>query len=107
MISAMRVRVSSRTNGDSLMTRETVFFETLASRAMSLIVCFLPAPRRNVAGRISAIGAAWISATARAGAGGGWRLTFFAGLRAILWVNLLWIWRGQHTLRATPDPGNG
>jgi hypothetical protein len=39
MISLMRARVSSRTKGDSLMTRETVFFDTLASRAMSLIVC--------------------------------------------------------------------
>jgi hypothetical protein len=41
MISAMRVRVSSRTKGDSLMTRDTVFFETFARRAISLIVCFL------------------------------------------------------------------
>ena len=39
MIATIRVRVSSRTNGESLMTRETVFFETLASRAMSLMVC--------------------------------------------------------------------
>jgi hypothetical protein len=39
MISVMRARVSSRTNGDSLMTRDTVFFETLARRAMSLMVC--------------------------------------------------------------------
>src|SRR6185503_7495995 len=31
-------RVSSRTSGESLMTRDTVFFETFASRAMSLIV---------------------------------------------------------------------
>src|SRR5690606_703291 len=38
MTSAMRARVSSRTNGDSLMTRETVFFDTFASRATSLIV---------------------------------------------------------------------
>ena len=44
MISAMRARVSSRTNGDSLMTRDTVFFETFASRAMSLIVCLRSVP---------------------------------------------------------------
>src|SRR4051812_28235906 len=39
MISVIRARVSSRTNGDSLMTRETVFFETFARRAISLMVC--------------------------------------------------------------------
>ena len=33
-----RSRVAVRTNGELLMTRETVFFETLASRATSLIV---------------------------------------------------------------------
>src|SRR5688572_12025427 len=38
MISVTRLRVSSRTNGDSLITRETVFLETFASRATSLIV---------------------------------------------------------------------
>src|SRR5688572_30147668 len=38
MISSTRTRVSSLTNGDWLSTRETVFFDTLASRAMSLIV---------------------------------------------------------------------
>src|SRR5262245_42505395 len=34
----MRARVASCTSGDWLITRDTVFFETLASRAMSLMV---------------------------------------------------------------------
>src|SRR5690349_19876526 len=38
----MRARVSSCTSGDWLMTRETVFFDTLASRAMSLMVALRP-----------------------------------------------------------------
>ena len=47
-------RVSSCTSGDWLMTRETVFFETLARRAMSLIVARRPA---NHAARAAAGGA--------------------------------------------------
>src|SRR5262245_15113590 len=42
MTAWMRARVASCTSGDWLMTRETVFFETLASRAMSLIVALRP-----------------------------------------------------------------
>src|SRR6478736_8619966 len=38
MTAATRVRVSSRTAGASLITRDTVFLETLARRAMSLMV---------------------------------------------------------------------
>src|SRR5688572_15281301 len=38
----MRARVASCTSGDWLMTRETVFLDTLASRAMSLIVALRP-----------------------------------------------------------------
>ena len=38
MTAATRVRVSSRTAGDSLITRDTVFLETFARRAMSLMV---------------------------------------------------------------------
>src|SRR5688572_2281724 len=38
----MRARVSSCTSGDWLITRDTVFFETLASRAMSLMVALRP-----------------------------------------------------------------
>src|SRR3982751_4708034 len=42
MTAWMRARVASWTRGDWLMTRETVFFETLASRAMSLMVALRP-----------------------------------------------------------------
>src|SRR3982750_2176880 len=42
MTAWMRARVASCTSGDWLMTRETVFFETLASRAMSLMVALRP-----------------------------------------------------------------
>src|SRR5688572_2310110 len=42
MTAWMRARVASCTSGDWLMTRDTVFFETLASRAMSLIVALRP-----------------------------------------------------------------
>ena len=35
-------RVASLTKGDWLITRDTVFFDTLASRAMSLIVALRP-----------------------------------------------------------------
>src|SRR5262249_25107041 len=38
MMSLTFSRVCSRTSGESLITRDTVFFDTLASRAMSLIV---------------------------------------------------------------------
>ena len=38
MISFTFSRVFSRTSGESLITRDTVFFDTFASRAMSLIV---------------------------------------------------------------------
>jgi hypothetical protein len=38
----MRARVASCTSGDWLMTRDTVFFETLARRAMSLMVALRP-----------------------------------------------------------------
>jgi hypothetical protein len=43
-------RVSSFTNGDWLMTRDTVFFDTLARRAMSLMVARRPR-RLGAAGR--------------------------------------------------------
>src|SRR6185503_18496766 len=42
MTAWMRARVSSCTSGDWLMTRDTVFLETLASRAMSLMVALRP-----------------------------------------------------------------
>ena len=42
MTAWMRARVASCTSGDWLMTRETVFFETLARRAMSLMVALRP-----------------------------------------------------------------
>src|SRR3970040_2439039 len=49
MIACTFSRVSSRTSGESLIKRDTVFFETLASRAISLIVTLPglppPAPR--------------------------------------------------------------
>src|SRR5687768_17419280 len=38
MTASIRSCVSSRTKGEALITRETVFFETPARRAMSLIV---------------------------------------------------------------------
>jgi len=41
MMALIFSRVSPRTKGESLMTRETVFLETLARRAMSLIVARL------------------------------------------------------------------
>ena len=41
MIVVILRRVSSLTKGESLITRDTVFFETLAMRAMSLIVDLL------------------------------------------------------------------
>jgi hypothetical protein len=40
-----RLRVSSLTKGELLMTRETVFFDTSASRAISLMVADLPPGR--------------------------------------------------------------
>src|SRR5690606_20555410 len=40
-------RVSSRTKGDLLITRETVFFETSAMRAMSLMVARRPSGART------------------------------------------------------------
>jgi len=55
----MRARVSSCTSGDWLMTRDTVFFETLASRAMSLMVALRPGRMLDglaAAGRGTAIG---------------------------------------------------
>ena len=42
MTALTRTRVSSRTKGDWLMTRETVFFDTAAMRATSLIVGRFP-----------------------------------------------------------------
>ena len=42
MTAWMRARVASCTSGDWLITRDTVFFETLASRAMSLMVALRP-----------------------------------------------------------------
>src|SRR5882672_6916185 len=42
MTASILARVASLTNGDWLITRETVFFETLASRAMSLMVARRP-----------------------------------------------------------------
>src|SRR5688572_25344940 len=42
MTAWMRARVSSCTSGDWLITRDTVFLETLARRAMSLIVALRP-----------------------------------------------------------------
>src|SRR6185436_9605 len=42
MTAWMRARVSSCTSGDWLMTRDTVFFDTPASRAMSLMVALRP-----------------------------------------------------------------
>src|SRR6478752_6874853 len=45
MTASMRARVSSCTSGDWLITRDTVFFETLASRAMSLMVALRPGRR--------------------------------------------------------------
>src|SRR5688572_4509706 len=42
MTAWMRARVASCTSGDWLITRETVFFETLARRAMSLMVALRP-----------------------------------------------------------------
>src|SRR5690242_15480829 len=45
MTAWMRARVASCTSGDWLITRDTVFFETLASRAMSLIVALRPGLR--------------------------------------------------------------
>ena len=45
MINWMPSRVDWLTRGDSLITRDTVFLETPASRAMSVMVSFLPLPR--------------------------------------------------------------
>ncbi len=42
MIALMLSRVSPFTNGELLMTRDTVFFDTLARRAMSLMVGLRP-----------------------------------------------------------------
>src|SRR6478752_7579489 len=42
MTAWMRARVSSCTSGDWLMTRDTVFFDTPARRAMSLMVALRP-----------------------------------------------------------------
>src|SRR5580704_15334354 len=42
MTASIRARVSSFTNGDWLMTRETVFFDTPARRAMSFMVARWP-----------------------------------------------------------------
>jgi hypothetical protein len=42
MTAWIRARVASCTSGDWLMTRDTVFFETLARRAMSLMVALRP-----------------------------------------------------------------
>src|SRR5688572_2982600 len=83
MVSLMRVRVSSRTNGDSLITRETVFLETFARRAISLIVCFFSNVRRSVAGRASATASGRGSETARVLGGGVCRVAFLAGFRTI------------------------
>src|SRR3989337_2978743 len=82
MISLIRLRVSSRTNGDSLITRETVFLETFARRAISLIVCFFSNVRRN-AGRDSTLATGRVSETARVLAGGACRVAFLAGFRTI------------------------
>src|SRR5882757_7130470 len=43
MTASILARVASLTKGDWLITRETVFFETFASRAMSLMVARRPA----------------------------------------------------------------
>ncbi len=45
MIASTRARVSSRRNGERLITRETVFFDTPDSRAMSLMVRRFLRPR--------------------------------------------------------------
>ena len=45
MTASTRLRVSSLTKGELLMTRETVFFDTSARRAMSLMVAGLPPVR--------------------------------------------------------------
>src|ERR1700704_5380242 len=42
MTASILARVASLTKGDWLITRETVFFETLASRAISLMVALRP-----------------------------------------------------------------
>src|SRR6476659_3357684 len=42
MTAWIRARVASCTSGDWLMTRDTVFFDTLARRAMSLMVALRP-----------------------------------------------------------------
>src|SRR5262249_41722871 len=42
MTASILARVSSLTKGDWLMTRETVFFDTFARRAMSLMVARRP-----------------------------------------------------------------
>src|ERR1700730_1769784 len=42
MTASILARVASLTKGDWLITRETVFFDTLASRAMSLMVALRP-----------------------------------------------------------------
>ena len=60
MTDSTRVRVSSRTSGEALMTRETVFLETPASRAMSLMVTLRPA------GMPKSLSAGGAGATARA-----------------------------------------
>src|SRR5678815_1623163 len=59
MTAWMRARVASCTSGDWLITRDTVFLETLASRAMSLMVALRPGlmPDGLAAGAFAAAGA--------------------------------------------------
>src|SRR6478735_3722120 len=59
MTAWMRARVSSCTSGDWLITRDTVFLDTLASRAMSLIVALRPGlmPLGLLAGTFAGAGA--------------------------------------------------
>src|SRR5688572_26612558 len=66
MTAWMRARVASCTRGDWLITRETVFLETLASRAMSLMVALRPGLMPAGLGAATALAGAGGFGTARA-----------------------------------------
>src|SRR5262245_31375664 len=65
MTASILARVSGFTNGDWLMTRDTVFFETLARRAMSLMVARRPRGIREARSAAAARGAAMLSGRGR------------------------------------------
>jgi hypothetical protein len=48
MTASTRLRVSALTEGELLITRDTVFFDTRASRAMSLMVAGLDPDSRSL-----------------------------------------------------------